>query len=180
MIELFYMKKIENIRTDYSLSCLPESSLDSSPIIQFKLWFNEVLGQVVEPTAMVLSTYHKKQGVSSRVVLLKEIKKDGFIFYTNYNSFKSQQIALNPNVSLLFFWPDFQRQIRITGLVKKISNKSSTNYFKKRPRQSHTFFRSSQLICCLAPSEFVEGRSNQREDFYWYLMSGFLSFLSGL
>ncbi|MAQ69910.1 MAG: pyridoxamine 5'-phosphate oxidase [Flavobacteriales bacterium] len=130
------MKKIENLRTDYKLKQLNKSSLESCPIEQFKLWFSEVLDVIVEPTAMVLSTYSQNKGVSSRVVLLKDLKKDGFIFYTNYNSLKSEQIKVNPYVSLLFFWPDFQRQIRINGLVKKISHQSSVNYFKKRPRES--------------------------------------------
>ena len=99
------MKKIENLRTDYKLDQLNESSLASSPMVQFELWFNEVLDSIIEPTAMVLSTYSQKKGVNSRVVLLKELKKDGFVFYTNYNSLKAEQIKQNPYVSLLFFWP---------------------------------------------------------------------------
>ena len=130
------MKKIENLRTDYKLDQLNESSLAPSPMVQFELWFNEVLDSIIEPTAMVLSTYSQKKGVNSRVVLLKELKKDGFVFYTNYNSLKAEQIKQNPYVSLLFFWPSFQRQIRVHGLVEKISNQSSINYFKKRPRKS--------------------------------------------
>jgi pyridoxamine 5'-phosphate oxidase len=130
------MKKIENLRTEYRLKKITKSSLESSPVIQFKIWFNEVLDKIIEPTAMVLSTYEEKSGMSSRVVLLKEIEEDGFIFYTNYNSFKSQQIEKNPHVSLLFFWPDFQRQIRVNGLVKRTSDQSAVNYFKKRPRKS--------------------------------------------
>tara|TARA_Y100001934_G_C12198351_1_gene699903 strand:- start:176 stop:811 length:636 start_codon:yes stop_codon:yes gene_type:complete len=130
------MKKIENLRTDYKLDQLNESSLAPSPMVQFELWFNEVLDSIIEPTAMVLSTYSQKKGVNSRVVLLKELKTDGFVFYTNYNSLKAEQIKQNPYVSLLFFWPNFQRQIRVRGLVEKMSSQSSINYFKQRPRKS--------------------------------------------
>lgn len=150
------MKKIENLRTDYKRDQLNESSLASCPIEQFKLWFNEVLDVIIEPTAMVLSTYSQNKGVSSRVVLLKELQQDGFIFYTNYNSLKSEQIKLNPCVSLLFFWPDFQRQIRINGLVKKISHESSVNYFKKRPRKSQISAWASSQSSVIKDRFFLE------------------------
>lgn len=130
------MKKIANIRTDYQLSQLNKSTLAYSPMSQFKVWFSEVLDVIIEPTAMSLSTYDENKGVSTRVVLLKDIKKDGFIFYTNYNSLKGKQIEKNTNVSLSFFWPDFQRQVRVNGVAVKIPNQKSIDYFKKRPRDS--------------------------------------------
>ena len=130
------MKKIENIRIDYSLKTLSKSELLSCPISQFKAWFNEVINEIIEPTAMTLSTYSTQHGCQSRVVLLKEVRDDGFVFFTNYNSLKGQQIDLNNNVSLSFFWPNFQRQIRINGLAIKLSNESSSHYFDKRPRRS--------------------------------------------
>ena len=126
------MKKIEDIRTNYKLGFLEQSNLVYSPIIQCKKWLNEVIGQVLEPTAMTLSTHTNKHGTRSRVVLLKEIKRDGFVFYTNYDSLKGMQIESNKNVSLSFFWPKFQRQICINGLAVKISNKESINYFRKK------------------------------------------------
>ena len=103
---------------------------------QFKAWFNDVINEIIEPTAMTLSTYSMKHGCQSRVVLLKEVRDDGFVFFTNYNSLKGKQIDLNNNVSLSFFWPNFQRQIRINGLAIKLSNESSSHYFDKRPRRS--------------------------------------------
>tara|TARA_Y100000994_G_scaffold225517_1_gene207915 strand:+ start:321 stop:956 length:636 start_codon:yes stop_codon:yes gene_type:complete len=130
------MKKIDNIRIDYNLNTLNKSDLLSCPLKQFELWFNEVVNDIIEPTAMIISTYCTKYGCQSRVVLLKELRYDGFVFFTNYNSLKAKQINLNNNVSLTFFWPNFQRQIRINGLAKKISDSESVNYFKQRPRGS--------------------------------------------
>tara|TARA_B100001250_G_scaffold378833_1_gene368980 strand:- start:213 stop:848 length:636 start_codon:yes stop_codon:yes gene_type:complete len=130
------MKNIENIRTNYNLSKLEESNLKYSPINQFKIWFSEIVDQVLEPNAMVLSTCSQHNIVSSRVVLLKEIQRDGFIFYTNYNSVKGKHIKSNSNVSLSFFWPSFQRQVRVNGIAVKTSHQKSVNYFKKRPRKS--------------------------------------------
>ena len=103
------MKKLENIRTNYKLGNLNQSSLAIDPISQFKAWFSEVVDKITEPNAMILSTCEQKESVSARVVLLKEIKKDGFVFYTHYNSLKGQQIEFNNNVALSFFWPKHQR-----------------------------------------------------------------------
>ena len=114
------MKKIENLRTDYKLDQLNESSLAPSPMVQFELWFNEVLDSIIEPTAMVLSTYSQKKGVNSRVVLLKELKKDGFVFYTNYNSLKAEQIKQNPYVSYCFFGQIFKDRFVYMVWSKKL------------------------------------------------------------
>ena len=135
MDNYFIMNKIENFRINYNLGALRRKNLSPSPINQFKLWFNE-LSPENDFNAMVLSTYNKLDGVQNRVVLLKDIKRDGFVFYTNYNSLKSRQIESNNNVSICFFWPDRQRQVRVNGKAYKISNQASIQYFKKRPRKS--------------------------------------------
>ena len=129
------MKKIQNIRKNYSLGQLTRDDLKSCPIMQFKLWFNQLAHQD-DFNSTTLSTYSKENGIQSRIVLLKEIKKDGFVFYTNYNSLKAQQISQNNNVSLCFFWPQFQRQVRVQGLAFKLSERMSKSYFKQRPKQS--------------------------------------------
>ena len=129
------MKKIQNIRTDYNLYKMTRDNLLYSPIEQFKLWFSQ-LEYCSDFNSTTLSTYSKKNGVQSRIVLLKEIKKDGFVFYTNYNSLKAQQISQNNNVSLCFFWPQFQRQVRVQGFAFKLSERMSKSYFKQRPKQS--------------------------------------------
>jgi len=130
------MKKIEEIRTNYNLASIQENDFTSSPIDQFRIWFNEILDKIIEPTAMTLSTYSQEHGAQNRVVLLKEIVHNGFVFYTNYNSLKAKQIEINNNVALSFFWPKFQRQICINGRAVKVSKKNSVSYFAKRPRRS--------------------------------------------
>jgi pyridoxamine 5'-phosphate oxidase len=131
------MKKIENIRFQYNLAVLNKEDLHPEPMGQFKLWFSDLLDtDIIEPTAMVLSTYSKDTGSTSRVVLLKDIDVDGFVFYTNYDSLKAQQISANKNTSLCFFWPNMQRQVRITGCAIKLSEEKSNIYFRSRPRQS--------------------------------------------
>jgi len=153
------MKKIENIRTNYSISSLSRDQLLEDPIKQFQTWFNEVVNEVVEPTSMTLSTYTSQHGSQSRVVLLKEIEKRGFVFFTNYNSLKGKQIALNNNVSLSFFWPQLQRQVRVNGVAKKVRNKVSIHYFNKRPR-------NSQIATWVSmQSEVIENRKTIEEKF---------------
>ena len=129
------MKKIQNIRTNYNLKELRSSDLDKSPVTQFLKWFNE-LEHESDFNAVTLSTYSKQDGVQNRIVLLKDINEKGFVFYTNYDSLKARQIESNNHVALCFFWPKFQRQVRVNGLVKKVSKKISNNYFMKRPRRS--------------------------------------------
>ena len=114
------MKKIENNRTNYDLDNLDLDNLNPHPMIQFDMWFNQ-LSKVGDFNAVTLSTYNKDIGVSSRVVLLKDFDKTGFVFYSNYNSLKARQIFDNNHVSLCFFWPDFQRQVRVKGFAEKTS-----------------------------------------------------------
>ena len=129
------MKKIDNIRTNYNLDKLYVDDLKSHPMKQFDLWFDQI-PKKGDFNAVALSTYSKPEGVRSRIVLLKNFTKNGFIFYTNYNSLKARQILYNNHVSLCFFWPDFQRQVRVYGLAEKISTRQSNLYFKQRPRKS--------------------------------------------
>ncbi|MBE38197.1 MAG: pyridoxamine 5'-phosphate oxidase [Flavobacteriales bacterium] len=153
------MKKLENIRTNYSISSLSRDQLLQNPIEQFKTWFSEVVDIIIEPTSMTLSTYTIQHGSQSRVVLLKQIDQRGFVFFTNYNSLKGKQIALNNNVSLSFFWPELQRQVRVNGIAKKVSNKVSLNYFSKRPR-------NSQISAWMSmQSEVIENRKTIESKF---------------
>lgn len=130
-------KEIAAIREDYIKGHLDESDVMGSPMQQFEKWFQEALESVVyEPTAMVLSTVNVRNEPSSRTVLLKDIKPEGFSFYTNYTSRKGEDMADNPRVALLFFWQELQRQVRIEGVVEKLSESESDEYFKSRPRGS--------------------------------------------
>ena len=129
------MKNLEDLRTNYDFDSLELKNLNKDPMIQFKIWF-EKLNKRNDFNAFILSTFSKPYGVHSRVVLLKDYNKNGFVFYTNYNSLKSKQIEENKNVSMCFFWPDFQRQVRVSGDAIKTSTDISDLYFSKRPRES--------------------------------------------
>ena len=131
------MKEIQNLRVDYSGKILDIEKLDKNPINQFKLWFNDAkLNNIIEPNAMILSTISKENTINSRTVLLKDIYKKGFIFYTNYDSKKGKDINHNNNVSAVFLWKKIERQIIIKGYTSKISIKDSEKYFNSRPRKS--------------------------------------------
>jgi pyridoxamine 5'-phosphate oxidase len=131
-------KNIAAIRKTYLRGSLLETEVDSQPYVQFVRWFSENLRlNKGEPTAMILSTALKSGKPSSRVVLLKDHSaEEGFVFFTNYESRKGQEIKTNPYASLLFFWPEQERQIRIEGKLTKTSRAISEAYFHSRPRES--------------------------------------------
>jgi len=128
---------IQSLRKEYSSQGLSESQVGSDPFELFKNWFDEAVdAKIQEPNAMSISTCSKDGKPSSRIVLIKEFDHRGFVFYTNYESRKGQEIAANPFVSLVFWWGDLQRQIRIEGKVQKTSEEESRNYFSTRPRDA--------------------------------------------
>lgn len=130
-------KDLADFRENYKKGSLDVTDVAQNPLEQFHKWFSEYenLG-VKDLNAMVLSTISGEGYPESRVVLLKEVKNGGFVFYTNYNSSKGQQMAANPKVSLLFYWPELERQIRVTGTVNKIAPEESDAYFFSRPIES--------------------------------------------
>ncbi|MBC7425819.1 MAG: pyridoxamine 5'-phosphate oxidase [Bacteroidia bacterium] len=128
---------LENLRKNYELKTLSEHEVQASPIDQFEKWFKEaVKSEVLEPNAFTLSTADKKGKPSSRVVLLKSVSEQGFIFFTNYDSHKGDEISKNPWVAMNFCWLELQRQVRIEGIAEKISQEESDAYFYKRPTDS--------------------------------------------
>ncbi len=128
---------ISRIRRDYLLTELDEKTVNSNPYEQFSIWMEEAIkANIIDPSAMILSTSGKDGQPSSRVVLLKEIENNGFVFYTNYESKKGRDLSENPYASLLFFWKEFERQIRIQGKVEKVSESQSEEYFHSRPYES--------------------------------------------
>ena len=115
---------------------LEKFKVDDNPIQQFMDWFKMATNsQINEPNAMNLATVNEN-GVSSRVVLLKGVESEKFIFYTNYESEKGQQLAAAPQVALNFFWPELERQVRIEGVASKTDAATSNAYFRSRPRAS--------------------------------------------
>ncbi len=128
---------IHQLRRDFASHKLEDHSITSDPLSLFEQWMSEaVKAEVAEPNAMVLSTVSADGIPSSRIVLMRDYSSDGFVFFTNYNSRKGQNIQANDHACLLFFWPDLERQIRITGKIKKTSEKVSDEYFMSRPRES--------------------------------------------
>jgi len=130
-------KPIADIRKDYSSKSLSKNEVDIDPIAQFTKWFNEAInGKINEVNAMTLSTASAQGKPSARIVLLKGVENNGFVFFTNYNSEKGQQLNKNPFGALTFFWKELERQVRIEGKVQKISQEDSTRYFNSRPYKS--------------------------------------------
>jgi pyridoxamine 5'-phosphate oxidase len=129
--------KLHSIRSEYKYAELSESSIEINPFKQFEHWVNDALNaKVNEPTAMSLVTFGIDGFPDSRIVLLKDYGESGFTFFTNYKSNKGQSIAKNPAVSLHFFWPELERQIRISGFAEKTSDEVSDQYFNSRPVMS--------------------------------------------
>jgi pyridoxamine 5'-phosphate oxidase len=132
-----FENNVRDLRREYSKHQLDISDVDPDPLKQFTQWFNEAIRtEVTEPNAMTLSTADEQGKPCSRVVLLKDVSEGGFTFYTNYNSRKAKNMAVNPYVSLNFFWPELERQVRIDGRTEKVPESVSDDYFASRPRES--------------------------------------------
>ncbi len=128
---------LRDIRKDYRQNAIDDNDLNEEPFKWFKLWLNQAIESAEpEPTAMVLSTVSTHGKPSSRVVLLKSFDEDGFVFFSNYESRKGCQLSENHAAALVFFWPLTERQVRIEGLVSKLSPDQSDAYFHSRPTES--------------------------------------------
>lgn len=148
-----HWKTIADIRREYGKLALSEKSAHPCPMAQFEAWFADVVKtEKSDPTAMVLSTVDEYGHPDSRVVLLKETTPHAFVFYTNYNSTKSKHVSNVPYVALNFYWPEMARQVRVRGIIQKISSKQSDDYFASRPKLS-------QLSAIASPqSSEISGR----------------------
>lgn len=168
---------IADIRRDYNLGGLRRSDLKPDPIEQFRNWFEQALGartsgrvrgllinvyksllglgsaERIDVNAATLATADKEGRPSARTVLLKGVDERGFVFFTNYDSRKAREMAENPNVALVFYWPDQERQVCIAGQVSKIPRAESEAYFKSRPRGSRLAAWASRQ------SEVIENRA---------------------
>lgn len=131
------LPNIAAIRKNYALKSLTEDTVSQDPIVQFRTWMEEALAaEVNEPTAMVLSTANATGRPSARVVLLKDVTTQGFVFFTNYSSRKGSNLHENPFAALTFFWPELERQVRIEGSIQKVAPEVSDAYFNSRPKGS--------------------------------------------
>ena len=120
-------------RVQYETAGLERTDLDGDPIAQWNIWYEEASkAGVAEPNAMTVSTIDKHSAPDSRVVLARVVDKNGFVFYTNYDSAKSLQLITNPVASAVFAWLDLHRQVRVRGSVQRVSEHQSDEYFASR------------------------------------------------
>ena len=147
-------KSIQELRQDYSQGKLDVAGMDKDPMRQFERWWHTAIAaDILEPNAMTLATVDRDGCPSARIVLLKQLRKKGFVFYTNYKSQKAQDIKQNKNVALVFLWKELQRQVRIQGVIKKISEADSLKYAQSRPIKSQMGAWVSQQ------SKVIKGRA---------------------
>lgn len=150
-------ENIAGIRKDYIQETLLEKNVADDPITQFSFWWNEaVKSEIEEVNAMTLATCSKDAIPSARIVLLKGFSIEGFTFFTNYQSYKGQNLHDNPHASLVFFWKELERQIRIDGTVEKINEQASDEYFASRPVASQIGAWSSPQSNVIENREVIE------------------------
>lgn len=131
-------EEIRNLRKSYGIFALELDNMQANPFKQFEEWFEKAMKceEIEEVNAMTLATCGKDLKPSLRTILLKGVKDEALVFYTNYDGKKAQQLAENKQASLLFFWPALERQVRIEGIVEKVSPEVSDSYFNSRPKGS--------------------------------------------
>jgi pyridoxamine 5'-phosphate oxidase len=157
---------LADIRREYLGEPLSESASDADPIRQFSRWFEQVRGLEVDPTAMALATATREGRPSVRNVLLKEFDARGFVFYTNYDSRKAREIEETGRASLLFTWRSVERQVRIDGIVEKVSAAESDAYFATRPVESRWGTYASQQSQVIDSRDVLEQRFHAAREHY--------------
>jgi len=159
------MDKIASIRREYTKAALDITSVNENPILQFEKWFNEALqSNALEPSAMTLATISANGKPSARIVLLKGISAQRFYFYTNYQSQKGQELENNPACALTFFWPELERQVRISGFAERATAQESDQYFQSRPRGSQIGAWASPQSVVIKERSLLEGRVKEIEE----------------
>ena len=153
--------------TDIALEGLDEKTVNRDPIAQFKAWFDDaVAANLPLPEAMTLATATPDGRPSARMVLLKQVDEDGFVFFTNYHSAKAEQLDANPYAALVFYWSRLDRQVRVEGRVIRTSAEESRDYFKTRPRESQIGAWASAQSEVIASREALEQRAHELEEQY--------------
>jgi pyridoxamine 5'-phosphate oxidase len=150
-------KAIADLRKEYSSETLLEHDVEANPVQQFRKWWDQAIeAEIVEPNAMTLATASTDGLPSARIVLLKGFDEKGFVFYTNYESFKAMQLHENPKASLVFHWKELERQVRIMGLVEKVAAAESDEYYHSRPIGSRIGAWTSPQSKVIANREWLE------------------------
>jgi pyridoxamine 5'-phosphate oxidase len=161
------MPSIADLRHNYSLQKLSKAEVDPSPLRQFQFWFDQALSaQLPEPNAMTLATVTGDGKPSARIVLLKGLDDRGFVFYTNYESRKGQELAQNDQAVLVFWWAQLERQVRIEGSVEKVTTGEADEYFHSRPRASQLGAWASDQSQVIPNRKILEQRFQELEEKY--------------
>jgi pyridoxamine 5'-phosphate oxidase len=158
---------IADLRREYSLTGLRKADLAADPLQQFRHWFDQALAAGTnEPNAMVLATADAAGKPSTRVVLLKGLDERGFVFFTNYESRKARELAVNHYAALNFFWVELERQVCVTGSVTQVPREEAEAYFKTRPRGSRLGAWASKQSVTVPSREVLEARLQELEKKY--------------
>jgi len=153
---------IADIRKDYKQHSLNEADVAADPFTQFQQWWDQAIAsEIDEVNAMTLATASNDGIPSARIVLLKGFSSKGFTFFTNYNSYKGKQLDENPKACLVFFWKELERQVRITGLIEKVSDAESDEYFNSRPQNSRIGAIASPQSEVIKDRSWLEERENE-------------------
>lgn len=160
-------ENIQNLRQEYRAAELAEADIDKSPFKQFEAWFKAALdAQLFEPNVMTLATANASGRPSARILLLKGFDENGFVFYTNYESKKGKDLLENPQAAMVFFWPELERQVRIEGIITKVSEEASTAYFHSRPKGSQIGAASSPQSTVITDRKPLEDRVEELKETY--------------
>ncbi|PSL49153.1 pyridoxamine 5'-phosphate oxidase [Chitinophaga niastensis] len=155
-------QKVADLRKDYILASLDESDVAPHPLPQFEKWWHDATSsEIDEPNAMTLATSTPDGHPSARIVLLKGFDEEGFLFFTNYESRKGLELAQNPHVTLLFFWRELERQVRIEGTVSKAPVSISNEYYNSRPKDSRIGAIASPQSKVIPGRSFLEEQVSQ-------------------
>ena len=156
------MDSIAQLRKNYTFGQLSETDVPGNPLPLFKLWFDQaVRAECPEPNSMTLATADKAGNPSARIVLLKGADENGFSFFTNYESQKGKDLAVRPQAALLFHWHELERQVRIQGVVERVSAAESDEYFHSRPSASRIGAWASPQSLAIPNREFLEEAEKQ-------------------
>lgn len=158
---------IADLRENYTRAGLIEADAPVNPFQLFQVWLNEAISaQIIEPNAMTLATATPTGYPYARIVLLKGFDDRGFVFYSNYNSNKGQQLAANPQAALVFWWQELERQVRIEGKVTKVSPSESDEYFSSRPRGSQLGAWASEQSQVIGDRAILETKLTELSEEY--------------
>jgi len=156
---------LADLRREYTKGGLRRADLEPNPIVQFQKWFEQALNaQILEPSAMTLATADEKGRPSARIVLLKAVDERGFVFFTNYESRKGNELAVNPHAALVCYWAELEREVLVAGEITRVSREESAKYFAMRPRGSQLSAWVSKQSSVVESRAFLESELAKAEE----------------